>query len=211
MSFFLNRAKISATFTRMKVWRTFGVINWPLDKIRNSELRSRGSGSIRIIRILNTGILSKIHRNSYGHLHVKVGSVSVISWNPGSGTIIQDYGSSIFGQCGSCYVSGSWSRDLITKNGRNYSQNKLKIFWSKTAFDLSHGFHNGRLSYRRILQVSKKNTSTLKHEISSLFSIFVGHLCTSRSRSGSSQLKQMRIHAGPDPDPQHGLRMNFSS
>jgi hypothetical protein len=55
---------------------------------------------------------------------------------------------------------------------------------------LSPGFQKGRPSYRRSLQPSKRTYNTSKHEISSLFSIFVGYFCPPGSVSN--------INADPD-------------
>jgi len=58
---------------------------------------------------------------------------------------------------------------------------KKKIFWSKTTIYLSIGLHNGRLSYKRSLQLSKENIHHFKTR--NFFSSFVGHFC--RPGSGS--------------------------
>ncbi len=47
--------------------------------------------------------------------------------------------------------------------------------------------HEARLSCKRSLKPSKEK-STSKHDISPLFSLFVGHFCPPRSRSGSMQI-----------------------
>jgi hypothetical protein len=59
----------------------------------------------------------------------------------------------------------------------------------KKCNSFSLGLHKGRLSYRRSLQPSKL-------EISSVFSISVGHLCP--PGSGSSRPISMLIHSDPE-------------
>ena len=93
---------------------------------------------------------------------------------------------------------------------KNYSWNKEIIFFgSKNTIYLSLGLHEGRPSYRRSLQHSKKNIQHFKTWKFCTFSIFVGYFCPPGSGSGSAiwmririqQLKLMRIHADPDPKP----------
>ncbi len=49
----------------------------------------------------------------------------------------------------------------------------------------------------------KRASNTSKHEISSLFSIFVNNFCPLGSGSGSRRLKSLQIYADPDPNTRH--------
>jgi hypothetical protein len=67
------------------------------------------------------------------------------------------------------------------------AENFLRYFFrSKIAIYLSLSLHKERPSYRRSLQPSKGTTSHSQHEISLLFSFFVGHFFPPGSGSGSS-------------------------
>jgi hypothetical protein len=76
---------------------------------------------------------------------------------------------------------------------QNFTGGKIKYFLKyKIAIYLSLALQEGRLSGVKIFQLSK-------HDISSLFSVFVSYFCF--PGSGSSRPRLMRIH--PKPDPQH--------
>jgi hypothetical protein len=49
-----------------------------------------------------------------------------------------------------------------------------------------------------------RTSSTSKHEISELFSVFVGHFCPPRSGYGSTDL--IESGSNPDSDPKHCLQ-----
>ncbi len=101
--------------------------------------------------------------------------------------------SSILCQCGSSFGS------TICIQGINYQicflQLKKLNFLDKKLWYLFLGLHEGRPSYRRSLESSKRIFSTSKKEISSsLSSIFVDNFCPPGSGSGSSRSQSMRIH-----------------
>jgi hypothetical protein len=125
----------------------------------------------------------EIQCSRYGYLQC-VGSWFI---DPGSGS-----GSSILG----------WIRIRI--NGlmmKNWKRIQLKTnllpFWSKSAIYLFLGLHKGSPRYRRSLQPSKRTISTSKHEISKLFSIFVGYFAL----LDPDPLTRLNL----DPDPKHWL------
>ncbi len=87
----------------------------------------------------------------------------------------------------------------MTKNWRKkFKLRKFFLFfWSKIAIYLSLGLYKGRSSYRS--QPSKANIQQFKTWYFFTFFFFCGSLLPSGSRI--QQLKLMRIHADPDPQP----------
>jgi hypothetical protein len=81
------------------------------------------------------------------------------------------------------------------KNGLWFYDPNLQIF--KAEKNPTYFFKNGQTSYSRSLQPLKENIHPLKHEISSLFSIFMGHFAllnsdpADQNQSGSMGI---RIH-----------------
>ncbi len=83
---------------------------------------------------------------------------------------------------------------------------KFLFSWSKIATYLSLGLHKGRPSYMMSLQPSKEN---IQHRKFCTFFYFCGSLCPPGSGSAIwipiririQQLKLLRIHADPDPQP----------
>jgi hypothetical protein len=88
------------------------------------------------------------------------------------------------------------SRILMTKNLKILTAEKIAIY-------LSLGFREGRPSYRRSLQPSKKEHPALQNMKFFNFYLFLCVYDFCSPQSGSSRPKQMRIHA--DSDPQHFL------
>jgi hypothetical protein len=84
-----------------------------------------------------------------------------------------------FGQC----VSGSGSRDLMTKNGKKLQLKKIKIFLIKNAVSLSIG---------EVFGPQKRTSSTSKHEIF----YFCGSFLQSWIRF---RIQPSEINADPDP------------
>ncbi len=87
------------------------------------------------------------------------------------------------------------------KIGKKIAAVKLIFYGSKISVYLSLGLHEGRTSYRRSLQPSKENIQHFKTWMFFIiFYICVSHL-PSWIRIRIQQLKLMRIHAYPDPQP----------
>ncbi len=96
----------------------------------------------------------------------------------------------------------------MNKNWTKLTAVKLffKSFGSKIAINLSLGLHKGRTScYRRSLQPSKENIQHFKIWKFLIFSYICGWFLPSwiRILIRIQQLKLMRIHADPDPQPCH--------
>ncbi len=92
---------------------------------------------------------------------------------------------------------GSWSRVWWPK-----IEKYLQFFFgSKIAIYLSLGLHKGRPSYRKSLQPSKKEHPALQNMKILYFFYFCGTFLPSWIRIWIQQLKFMRIHAVPDPQP----------
>ncbi len=65
--------------------------------------------------------------------------------------------------------------------------------------------HKGRTSNSRLIQPSKKRTSSWSSTTYfQIYSLLVGNFCLPSAVSGFSQSKSMRIHT--DPDPQHWIK-----
>ena len=87
---------------------------------------------------------------------------------------------------------GSRFRVLVTKNvTKKIPAGKSFYYFIKKCNYLSLGLRTGRPSCRRSFQPSKEKIQHFKHEITQLFSIFVGYLCT--PGSGSSPPKTIWI------------------
>jgi hypothetical protein len=89
----------------------------------------------------------------------------------------------------------------MTKNLKKFTAVKLSYIGSKIAIYLSLGHHKGRTSYRRSLQPSKENIQHFKTLKFYTFFNICGSFLPSWIRIHIQQLKLMRIHADPDPQP----------
>ncbi len=109
-------------------------------------------------------------------------------------------------------IQGFWWQKIW----KNLQPKKMNFFLSNTTLYLSQGLHKGRPSYKKSLQLSKEN-STSKHELSELFSTFVGHFCP--PESGFRKQIRIRIQwpdwiriqfgSGPQPWVQQSIRLKI--
>jgi hypothetical protein len=72
----------------------------------------------------------------------------------------------------------SGSRVLMTNNWKKYSWKKIYLFFDQIAIDWSLGLLKDVQAILEAFSPQKRTSSTSKHEIFELFSIFVGHPLT---------------------------------
>jgi hypothetical protein len=95
-------------------------------------------------------------------------------------------GSSILGQCGSGSSSGPGSRVLMIKKSKILQQ-KNSVLSNKLPTIYSQASMKDAQATEEAFRPRKRTSSTSKHVISKLSSIFVDHFCPTRSGSKADQ------------------------